>query len=214
MCSRPATEKVLYKNYLVTSIIIITTLRWLVQPFGNSRGEQSHRVHWYWVTSRETSVGVVQLSRPGHIRSQRRCLIRCPSCGISFFTYSSQWVLPLNVLGPCRVDILGTSWDQCRVSTVHYCFTSTETMRLVRTDSPGRTLRTPLSGTCLLKEVCRKPLFGVCPGRPPRLSYSSWKLWAASVSVLSLLLTQPALALARGAVLRCGGSRSRPVIVN
>ena len=24
-----------------------------------------------------------------------------------------------------------------------------------------RTLRTPLSGTCLLKEVCRKPLFGV-----------------------------------------------------
>ena len=24
------------------------------------------------------------------------------------------------------------------------------------------TLRTPLSGTCLLKEVCRKPLFGVC----------------------------------------------------
>ena len=46
------------------------------------------------------------------------------------------------------VDILGTSWDQC-VSMVQYCFTSTETTRLVRTDSPGR---------------------------PPRLSNSSWTI--------------------------------------
>ena len=44
------------------------------------------------------------------------------------------------------VDILGTSWDQC-LSMVSYSFTSTETIRLVRTDSPGR---------------------------PPRLSHSSW----------------------------------------
>ena len=29
----------------------------------------------------------------------------------------------------------------------------------------GSTLRTPLSGTCLLKEVCLKPLFGVWEGR-------------------------------------------------
>ena len=35
------------------------------------------------------------------------------------------------------VDILGTSRDQCR-SMVQYSFTSTETRRLVRTDSPGR----------------------------------------------------------------------------
>ena len=34
------------------------------------------------------------------------------------------------------VDILGTSWDQC-VSMFQYCFTSTETVRLVRTDGPG-----------------------------------------------------------------------------
>ena len=48
-------------------------------------------------------------------------------------------------------DILGTSWDQCR-SMVQYSFTSTETRRLVRTDSPGR---------------------------PPRLSHSSWTMiWA------------------------------------
>ena len=48
------------------------------------------------------------------------------------------------------VDILGTNCDQCR-STVQLwcCFTSTETVRLVRTESPGR---------------------------PPRLSHSSWTL--------------------------------------
>ena len=45
-------------------------------------------------------------------------------------------------------DILGTSWDQCR-SMVQYSFMSTETRRLVRTDSPGR---------------------------PPRLSHSSWTM--------------------------------------
>ena len=46
------------------------------------------------------------------------------------------------------VDILGTNCDQCR-STVQCCFTSTETVRLIRTGSPGR---------------------------PPRLSHSSWTL--------------------------------------
>ena len=51
------------------------------------------------------------------------------------------------------VDILGTSWDQCR-SMVQYSFTSTETRRLVRTDSPGR---------------------------PPRLSHNSWTMTTGSV---------------------------------
>ena len=46
------------------------------------------------------------------------------------------------------VDVLGTSWDQCR-SMAQYSFTSTETRRLVRTDSPGQ---------------------------PPRLSHSSWTI--------------------------------------
>ena len=46
------------------------------------------------------------------------------------------------------VDILGTSCDQCR-SMVQYSYTSTETRRLVRTDSPGW---------------------------PPRLSHSSWTM--------------------------------------
>ena len=48
------------------------------------------------------------------------------------------------------VDVLGTNCDQCR-SMVQCCFTSTETVRLIRTKSPGR---------------------------PPRLSHSSWTwLW-------------------------------------
>ena len=35
------------------------------------------------------------------------------------------------------VDILGTNWDQCR-SMVQYGFMSTETIRLIRMDSPGQ----------------------------------------------------------------------------
>ena len=41
----------------------------------------------------------------------------------------------LNVLG-CRVDILGTNCDQC-VCMVQCCFTSSETIRLIRDGSPG-----------------------------------------------------------------------------
>ena len=55
-------------------------------------------------------------------------------------------------------DILGTSCDQCR-SMVQYSFTSTETRRLVRTDSPGR---------------------------PPRLSHSSFD-WTFVSRVISFL---------------------------
>ena len=46
-------------------------------------------------------------------------------------------------------NILGTNCDQC-VSMVQCCFTSTETIRLIRTGSPGQ---------------------------PPRLSHSSWTVW-------------------------------------
>ena len=56
----------------------------------------------------------------------------------------------LNVLG-CQVDIFGTNCDQC-VSMVQCCFTSTETVRLIRTESPGR---------------------------PPLFSHSSWMLSTA-----------------------------------
>ena len=53
----------------------------------------------------------------------------------------------LHVLG-CRVDILGTNCDQC-VCVAQCSFTSTETIMLIRTGGPGR---------------------------PPRLSHSSWTL--------------------------------------
>ena len=58
-----------------------------------------------------------------------------------------------HVLG-CLVDILGTNCDQC-LSIVQCCFTSTETIRLIRMESPGR---------------------------PPRLSHSSWTLSVASMT--------------------------------
>ena len=63
----------------------------------------------------------------------------------------------LNVLG-CQVDILGTICDQC-VSMVQCCFTSTETIRLVRTGSPDRHLD---SHSQLLNSVeVWLPLFGI-----------------------------------------------------
>ena len=40
------------------------------------------------------------------------------------------------------VDILGTNCDQC-LSTVQCCFTSTETVGSIRTESLGRTPRLP-----------------------------------------------------------------------
>jgi len=56
------------------------------------------------------------------------------------------------------VDILRTSWDQC-VSMAQYCFTSTETIRLVRTESPGRPPR--LSHVQLLNCDCLHHCFFV-----------------------------------------------------
>ena len=41
--------------------------------------------------------------------------------------------IELHVVG-CRVDILGTNCDQC-LSMAQCCFTSTETARLIRTES-------------------------------------------------------------------------------
>ena len=58
-------------------------------------------------------------------------------------------------------DILGTSCDQCR-SMVQYSFTSTETRRLVRTDSHS-------------------------PGRPPRLSHVQLLNYASEPIAFMLL---------------------------
>ena len=66
--------------------------------------------------------------------------------------YADDYDVELHVLGCRLIWLLGTNCDQCR-SMVHCCFTSTETVRLIRTESPGR---------------------------PPRLSHSSWTLVAHS----------------------------------
>ena len=60
------------------------------------------------------------------------------------------------------VDILRTSWDQCR-SMVQYSFTSMETRRLMRTDSPGR---------------------------PPWLSHSSWTMMLEPKLIVILYKTE------------------------
>ena len=71
------------------------------------------------------------------------------------------------------VDIWETSWDQCR-SMVQYSFTSTETVRLVRTDSPGT--RPPRlshnSSTPLLRSTSSQSF--ILPPLPPPLIKPSW----------------------------------------
>ena len=77
-----------------------------------------------------------------HVTSHPFCC-----CCVSLAKSKPIWLSPkerksddddveLNVLG-CRVDILGTNCDQC-ISMVQCCFTSTETIRLIRTGGPGR----------------------------------------------------------------------------
>ena len=56
------------------------------------------------------------------------------------------------------VDILGTNCEQCR-SMVQCCFTSTETVRLIRTESPGRSPR----------------FFFFTPIQPLRLYQGDWR---------------------------------------
>ena len=69
-----------------------------------------------------------------YVRRNRR-LIREPRTSTLTFTQLLDDV-ELNVLG-CRVDILGANCDQC-MSMVQCSFTSTETIRLIRTGSPRR----------------------------------------------------------------------------
>ena len=65
------------------------------------------------------------------------------------------------------VDILGTNCDQCR-STVHCCFPSTETVRLIRTESPGRPPRLSHSSWTLRQIIIRRLLY-----KPTHVAYAS-----------------------------------------
>ena len=75
------------------------------------------------------------------------------------------------------VDILETSWDQCR-SMVQYSFTSTETRRLVRTDSPGRPTRLSHSSWTMRTDVNLSLCF--CTHRVVSFSKIWSQQWMAS----------------------------------
>ena len=75
------------------------------------------------------TVGTVGDGEPGTTTSSLTQLLS------SAYSNDDDDDVELHVLG-CRVT-LGTNCDQCR-SLVQCCFTSTETIRLVRTGSPGR----------------------------------------------------------------------------
>ena len=82
------------------------------------------------------------------------------------------------------VDTLGTNCDQCR-SMVQCCFTSTETVRLIRTESPRRPPRLSHSSWTLSSSPA-----------PPPCSWSLHWVWASffvRVQLTSLLLISPGL---------------------
>ena len=58
------------------------------------------------------------------------------------------------------MDILGTNCDQCR-SMVQCCFTSTETVRLIRTERPGRPPRLSQLPNSVVPRSHREPCFAV-----------------------------------------------------
>ena len=61
------------------------------------------------------------------------------------------------------VDISGTNCDQCR-SMIQCCFTSTETVRLIRTGSPGRPPRLSHRSSTLGLQSHLKDFHRVCTG--------------------------------------------------
>ena len=100
----------------------------------------------YQKYQRAATVPMIQLTSAWpmlHAQTMKRALVMMGFIRMALFaqrvsvneTFYDD-VVELNVLG-CRVDILGTNCDQC-VSMVQCCFTSTETVRLISTGSPGR----------------------------------------------------------------------------
>ena len=87
-------------------------------------------------------------------------LIHCPSHTPLWTARRVKWMkIQIHERWWCRascprmsVDILGTNCDQCQ-STVQCCFTATETVRLIRTESPGRPPRLSHSSRALTWKV-------------------------------------------------------------
>ena len=100
----------------------------------------------------------------GERNANKTCTLKGVTCTVCYCTgLIENWLnffvvalaaydddVELNVLG-CRVDTVGTNCDQC-VCMVQCCFTSTGTIRLIRTGSPGRPPR--LSHSSSLNPGC------------------------------------------------------------
>ena len=84
------------------------------------------------------------------------------------------------------VDILGTNCNQCR-SSVQCCFTSTETVRLIRTGSPGRPLRLSHSSWTLIESANKLVQSLYCWTRTPPHSGLS----KSTTSWFSLCIVEP-----------------------
>ena len=124
-------------------------LKRVLVPHSNT--EQQHKNSF---TSAPPSIGITSMTTNSTLGDFKQ---RITTQSAIWTVHAHSSVVLLNVLR-CRLTyyfLLGTSWDQCW-SMVQYSFTSTETRRIVRMDSPGR---------------------------PPRLSHSFWTMHAHSPPV-------------------------------
>ena len=131
---------------------------------------QSHRPRsaeclWIWIHTLQGPFLAVFATELGERNANKTCTLKGVICTVCYCTgLIKNWLnifivalaayddddVKLNVLG-CRVDILGTNCDQCKCM-VQCCFTSIETIRLVRTGSPRRPPR--LSHSSSLNPGC------------------------------------------------------------
>ena len=81
-----------------------------------------------------------------------RVSVTFPTCSLYLQQKRAYSALQVGSVAWCpqmSADMLGTSWDQCW-SMVQYSFTSTETRRLVRTDSPPPPPPPPSHSSCTM----------------------------------------------------------------
>ncbi len=128
MCSRTRSWEFASCSGLLESlcfgrILLETCVSWLLTPLKKptTRWTALHSVIYCFIELNSEPKGQVQpQNHVSHFpRLNRVAFFKCCLCPRT------------------SVDILGTSWDHC-MSMVQYCFTSTKTMRLAKTDSPGR----------------------------------------------------------------------------
>ena len=137
------------------------------------------------VTPTEAATTATATTASASRQAQTVCMpqTQCPPVTSAFVPLSAPLQSAFNIINAADFDV--TSFRSGRFFllsvTVSLCLPSP----FLYGDVWGYpTLRTPLSGTCLLKEVCRKPLFGVwgypllagirLPPHPPLLLSRGW----------------------------------------